>query len=94
MRLRFGLLNEDLPDRFVVSPTICSNTFTTWIRIISRILGGALVNWLPREPIRENMPECFKKMGYQKCRVILDCTEVYIERPKSLHAQAVTWSDY
>ena len=94
MRLRLGLLNEDLADRFGVSPTICSNTFTTWIRIISRILGGALVNWLPLEPIRENLPECFKKMGYHKCRVILDCAEVFVERPKSLQAQAVTWSDY
>lgn len=94
MRLRLGLLNEDLADRFGVSPTICSNTFTTWIRIISVILGKALVNWLPREPIRENLPECFKKMNYHKCRTILDCTEVFIERPKSLLAQALTWSDY
>ena len=52
------------------------------------------MNWLPREPIREHMPDCFRKLGYYKCRVILDCTEVFIERPKSLLAQALTWSDY
>ena len=94
MRLRLGLLTVDLADRFGISPATCSNTFTTWVKIISRVLGKALVCWLPREPIRENMPECFKKMGYGKCRVILDCTEVFIERPKSVMAQATTWSEY
>ena len=32
--------------------------------------------------------------GYTKTRCIIDCTEVFIERPKSLDAQAATWSDY
>ena len=95
MRLRLGLLNEDIADRFGISPTICSNTFTTWIRLVSKVLGQALVNWLPREPIRQHLPESFKKIkGYSKCSVILDCAEVFIERSKSLHAQAATWSDY
>ena len=31
MRLRLGLLNEDLADGFCISPTHCSNTFKTWI---------------------------------------------------------------
>lgn len=94
MRLRLGLLNEDLADRFGISPTICSNTFTTWIQILSKILGNALVVWLPREAIRDNLPDAFIKTGHSKCRVIIDCTEVFIARPKSLLNQAATWSDY
>ena len=95
MRLRLGLLNEVIADRFDISPTICSNTLTTWIRLVSKVLGQALINWLPREPIRQHLPESFKEIkGYNKCRVILDCAEVFIERPKSFHAQAATWSDY
>ena len=35
----------------------------------------------------------FIKVGYKKC-VILDCAEVFIERPKSLINQACTWSEY
>ena len=35
-----------------------------------------------------------KKAGHNKCRVILDCAEVFVERPKSLANQATTWSDY
>ena len=94
MRLRLGLLNEDLADRFGISATICSNTFTTWIKILSNVLSDALVVWLPRESIRDNLPTSFVKTGHRNCRVILDCAEVFIERPKSLLNQAITWSDY
>ena len=94
MRLRLGLLNQDLADRFQISPTICSNTFTTWIKLMSKILGHALIVWLPREPIRENLPVTFIKSGHSKCRIIIDCIVIFIERPKSLINQASTWSDY
>ena len=94
MRLRLGLLNEDLADRFGVSTSICSNTFATYVRLIAEVFGHALVVWLPRESIRDNLPKTFIKSGHSKCRVILDCTEIFIERSKSLHSQAVTWSDY
>ena len=94
MRLRLGLQNEDLADRFGVSTTVCSNTFITMIRLLAKLLGKALVVWLPREPIYEHMPKIFKKAGHSKCRVIIDCSEIFIERPKSLYNQAATWSDY
>ena len=94
MRLRLGLLNEDLADRFNISPSICSNTFITWIKFLSQTLGKALVNWLPKESILENMPTVFKKAGHNNLRVIIDCSEIFIERPKSLDIQAETWSDY
>ena len=94
MRLRLGLLCEDVADRFEVSKSVCSNIFTTMIKLISKVLGHALVVWLPRENIRDNLPESFVKKGHSKCRVILDCSEVFIERPKSLKSQAKTWSDY
>ena len=44
--------------------------------------------------IREHLPEVFLKSGYGKCRVIIDCAEVFIDRPKSLSSQTATWSDY
>ena len=92
MRIRLNLMNEDLADRFGISTGLCSETFTTWI--ISQVLGTALLVWLPRESIQSNLPNCFKKMGYSKCRIILDCTEVFIERPKSLQLQYATWAEY
>ena len=46
---------------------------------MGRILEGALVVWLPRESIRDNLPEKFVKTGHSKCRIIIDCAEVFIE---------------
>ena len=40
------------------------------------------------------MPEAFIRTGNNKCRVFLDCPEVFIERPKSLDCQDPTWSEY
>ena len=94
MRLRLNLLNEDLADRFGISTGLCSQTFTTWIKIISQVLGNALIVCLPRDSILNNLPHCFNKKGYSKCRIIIDCAEVFIERPKSLEMQYATWSKY
>ena len=94
MRLRLGLLNEDIANRSGFSPTLSSRLFTTWIRVLSKILGHALITWLPQEAVHSNLPGVFIKAGYKKCRVILDCAEVFIERPKSLINQACTWSEY
>ena len=92
--LRLLLLNEDLPERFGVLPAFSSHIFTTWIKIFRKVLGKALAVQPPKETIRENLPEIFIKSGYGKCCLIIDCAEVFIERPKSLSAQVATRSNY
>jgi hypothetical protein len=94
IKLRLGLLNEDLADRFGISNSVCSNTFTTFIKIFAKVFGRSLVVWLPRDAIRDNLPISFAKAKHTNCRVVIDCTEVFIERMKSLNNQATTWSDY
>ena len=93
MRLRLGLLNEDLSDRFLISPSLCSNIFITWIKMLASLFGKTLVTWLPRDVVKNNLPEGFKQIS-PKTQCIIDCTEVFIERSKSLNVQASTWSDY
>ena len=85
MRLRLGLL-VDLVERFRVSPTLYSYISTTWLILLSKVLDKALLVWPPKESIREHLPEMFPKSGYGKCRVIIDCAAVFIDRPKSLSA--------
>ena len=51
IRLRLGILNEDLVDRLYISLALCSQTFTTWIRLMRQLLGHALVVWLPSKAI-------------------------------------------
>ena len=77
MRLRLGILNEDLADRFCISSALCSRTFTTWIILLRQLLGHALIVWLRREAIQQNLPNVFRKAGYLNCRVILDCACSY-----------------
>ena len=93
MRLRLGLFMEDLADRFCISVGTCSGIFCTWIKLLSKVLGDALIVWLPRESISTNLPFVFQAKN-AKTRCIIDCTELYITRPKSVDNQASTWSDY
>ena len=40
---RDEFLNEHLAERFGVSPTLCSCIFTTWIKLLRKVLGKALI---------------------------------------------------
>ncbi len=50
-----------------------------------------LIIWPTRESLWKTMPQCFHSFG-KDVAVIVDCFEVFIERPSNLLAQAVTWS--
>ena len=39
------------------------------------------------------MPMEFRKC-FKQCVIIIDCFEVFMERPTNLKARAQTWSDY
>ena len=42
---------------------------------------------------RQTMPDCFKE-NYPSTRVIMDCTELFLEQPSSLRSQSMTYSNY
>ena len=48
--------------------------------------------WPSQEEVKRNLPRSFSK--YPNTRVIIDCTEMYIEKPTSPYAQRATWSEY
>lgn len=93
MKLRLGLLNEDIADRFGVSATHVSNVLTTWLKLLGSVLGTLVFN-PPKEVVRANLPPSFKNNIYKDVRHIIDCTEIFIETPNSLEVAAQTWSDY
>ena len=53
-----------------------------------------MVVWLPKEVILEHLPAKFNKKNHTKIRCVIDCSEVFTERPKAVDIQAATWSDY
>ena len=51
------------------------------------------MSWPEREQLLKTMPAEFRKT-FAKCAIIIDCFELFIERPMSLMARAQTWSNY
>ena len=92
VRLKMGLLLEDLSDRLRVSVSTLSRYFTSWINLMYWKFDDLLV-WPSRRRIDRNMPDCFKT-HYPSTRIIIDCTEFFIERPSCLAIQSSTFSSY
>ncbi len=53
-----------------------------------------LILWPERDTLTKNMPSCFLHSFGKKVAVVLDCFEVFLERPSNLYARACTWSSY
>lgn len=77
MRLRLGLLEIDLAERFCISVSTVSRVLITWYNVLAEHLKDLTV-WPSKEVIAANMPQCFKK--FPSTRIILDCTEFFIAR--------------
>lgn len=92
MKLRLCLVHEDLADRFGVSIGTVSSVITTWVKVLCSALRK-LIYWPPSDYIRAQLPSRIIPL-YPKLRAIIDCTEIFIERPRELFNQSHTWSDY
>ena len=91
MRLRLGLLERDLAERFRVSVSTVSRVLITWYNLLAGHLKDLIV-WPSKELIIANMPQCFK--NFPNTRIIIDCTEFFIPTPSSLVNQSITYSSY
>ena len=91
MRLKAGLFVQDLADRFGISISLVSRICITWINLLYFELKD-IFPFPTQELIRKNMPEKFAE--FASTRIILDCTELFIQRPSAMLAQSETWSDY
>jgi len=91
VRLRLGLLLNDIADRFSIPVSSFSNMFTTWICLMYEELK--LINIFPtRQLVSLNTPKSFK--SFPNIRIIIDCTEIFIQRSSSLVNQNLTFSNY
>lgn len=69
----------------------CRRVFYETLNMLSEVLKVA-ISWPSREEISKNMPLCFE--GFEDTRVVIDCTEIFIQEPKNLCCQIITHSNY
>ena len=90
VRLRVGFTLTDLGLRFGLSESSVSRIFTTWINILYFNLKELC-----------QMPEYCEQLGkaeqfseFPDLRVIVDCTEIFTQKPSSLKANKEIYSNY
>ena len=92
MKLRLNLMDEDLAFRFGVHCSTVSRYFHQVLDVMA-VKTAPFIKWPDRDTLRQTMPTAFRKF-FKKCAVIIDCTEIFIERPSDLLARAQVWSNY
>ena len=93
MRLRLGLLHQDLAYRFKTNTRQVSTIILTWIQLLYKQFGTIWnLMFSTRDKVRQHLPMCFKK--YKNIHCIIDCTEVHVQSPGNFEAQGNQYSSY
>ncbi|XP_065182614.1 uncharacterized protein LOC135813447 [Sycon ciliatum] len=93
VKLRLDSSLQDLGHRMGVSAGTISRILTKWYTAMDRRLSH-LVVWPGREELQATTPVCFREAFGVKVSSIIDCFEVFIDRPSNLYTRAQTWSNY
>ena len=91
MRLRLNLGVQDLGYRFGIHASTVSRYFRKWLDVLYVRLSG-FITWPEQHLLLKTMPMAFRK-SFKKCAIIIDCFEIFTERPTALDARAQTWSN-
>ena len=82
------------PIRFQIKENQVTSLLVKGLPVIPKALR-LLIVWPEKDAIIRNMPKVFKRSRtYQKTRVIIDCSEVFIKCPSNLLARNITYSNY
>ena len=94
MKLRLNMPFKDHAYRFKnISVSSISRTFSAWM-IAMDIRLSPLILWPEREALWATMCLSFQYSFGKKITVVIDCFEVFIDRPSNLLARAQTFSSF
>ncbi|XP_076358236.1 uncharacterized protein LOC143250925 [Tachypleus tridentatus] len=93
MRLRLDVPLQLLGYIFGLHTSTVSRIFQEVINVMHIRLVPTFVFWPEREELRMTLPVCFREK-FSKCSCIIDCFEIFIQRPSDLQARADTYSSY
>mgnify|MGYP001798006644 CR=1 FL=1 len=92
-RLRLNLGGKDLAYRFGnISEATVSRAFLHAVDVLYQRLKPLII-WPDRESLRKTLPMDFRK-HCPNCVVIIDCFEIFLDRPSNPLARAQTFSSY
>ena len=93
IRLRLNLSGRDLGYRFGgISDSTVSRTFLHVVDVLYQRLKPLII-WPERDVLRKTLPMDFRKYC-PNCVVIIDCFEIFLDRPLNPLARAQTFSSY
>jgi hypothetical protein len=92
MKLRLNKDDKELAMFFGISQSTAGRVFKTWLNFAYFQLKDLNI-WSSRDLIDNYMPTDFRKK-FPKTRVILDGTEIPVEKPCDPKDQSATWSNY
>lgn len=93
MKLRLNLGNYDLGFRFCIHESTVSRILCNWVQVLD-IRLSPLIHWPEKDEVQKTMPWCFRPNYGLQVTSIIDCFELYIEKPGDLLCRAATWSNY
>lgn len=93
VKLRLAVPHLDLAYRLKISSSSVSRILVTWLTVMD-IRLSPLIKWPSRDELYKSMPRCFLDAFGRKTTVIIDCFEIFIDRPSNLLARAQTFSSY
>lgn len=90
-KLRINLSFRCLSVLFRVTRQTCANIFVYIVYLLQSAFADAIF-WPTDEEHEKNIPSCFRE--FRNVRVVLDCTEIFIERLKCLNCRLKLYSFY
>lgn len=91
MRLKLNVSYTFLAVLFSVSSKTCRCYFEEMLPVLSLVFKSVIV-WPSKIETLQTMPTCFA--SYRKTRVVIDCTECPVEKPKCLACAIKIYSYY
>ena len=93
MKLRLDVPHLDLAYRFDVSRPAVTRVISAWL-VIMDVRLSPLISWSTRDALHKTMPQSFCRVIWIKTTVIIDCFEIFIDKPTNLMTRAQTFSNY
>ena len=91
VKLKTGRMNQDLAFHFDISVGLVSELFTSWLYFLSVELK-ALFEVVECGPVADGVPSVYRNMS--DLRIVLDCTELMLQKPSDLQERKETFSNY